>query len=234
MDIFLQWIVDHAAAEMGVIAGAPISFALVMIVIWLVAYFFIKRDFAGRIESHETRATTQQAHIDQKTALADEYRERMDGATPKEVQEEISSLKAQVAKLSAKPSDREISHWQLGAFGVAVAELQAREGSIVTHQCGFVSAAGGDPESRRYARKILKMFERAQLVVGDGPPADPERDDREIIVIHSDNPRATQMANEYVALFIAAEIPAVARVAEPDRWNGPNVDIVVAPQREVD
>ena len=102
MDVFVQWLLDHWLGEMSVIAGAPGAFFVVMIVAWVTAYLVIKHNFADRIESHETRATTLQAHIDQKSGLLDEYRQRLDGATPLEVQTKIAALETAVGRLTSR------------------------------------------------------------------------------------------------------------------------------------
>jgi len=146
MDEIISAIEKHFGKEWATVTGAPLIFLFACAVIGVLIYWALDKH-------HSERTETLNATIGQKQSLIDEYKDRLNGATPLEVAKEIVDLKSTISTLNAKINrpQRKLTK-----------EQKERLIDLTRERLGpsfsYVISTTPDTESNRYAKEIFKAF----------------------------------------------------------------------------
>jgi hypothetical protein len=159
MDEVFNWFRRHVHGEIAVVTGAPMLFGMAVLVVGAMLFFMIRAHFSQQIRALE-------ATIGHKQSLLDEYKDKLQGATPLEVQQKIAGLEEQIAAL-----DRRVNrpHRRLAMQASSEIGRMVREcifSADPAAQFWVIINSSPDTDSSRYCAQISKCLADAGIMVG--------------------------------------------------------------------
>jgi hypothetical protein len=153
------------AGECKVLKDAPLFFFATFILGGVATFFVVSWHYDGRLEGLREIISNKDETIRQKDGLIDEYRVKLQGASPQEAAKRIDQLladldeaKRKVEKMNVGKPDRHLSPETKGSLKLA---LQ----SIVQSLPEISIVALPNPESQQYAKELRELFKDAGLRV---------------------------------------------------------------------
>ena len=137
----------HLAAEVSVIAGAPLASLLVVGMAFIVCFYFVKWFHGEKVETLEQRlklATEQVA----------DYKDKLKGASPENAAKEMAELRAQISRLEP----RKLSDEQRRIITAKMESIRQKE-SVYIH----VMHDGTSSDSNGYAVSFYSVFKEFSL-----------------------------------------------------------------------
>lgn len=90
---------EYLLGEASVIAEAPVTFAVIVIVLSVITYFVVRHQFKDRFASEESKTEALEARLKLRDDQLADMGQKMESATPGQADELISELKEQIAAL---------------------------------------------------------------------------------------------------------------------------------------
>lgn len=152
----LEGLVERFAKEWAVISQAPVSFAVIAALIATLVWFALRWQFGSQLSSRDGIIALKEAEIN-------DYKRKLDGASPDEAAKKIEALERRLAAIEPRM--------------LSDAELAALIDGLLIHR-GKVNIAhdGGSPLTKKLHSQIVAGFQRAgwevstSMVMGLGNP----------------------------------------------------------------
>jgi hypothetical protein len=93
-------IVKYLVGEARVIKGAPVSFVACTLVAGFIIWFALDWKYSSLISNRDSVITNKDSQIALVTGERDNYREKLNGASPDQAKARIDALEAKVASLA--------------------------------------------------------------------------------------------------------------------------------------
>ncbi len=144
------------------IKGAPVSFGfaslLIAVVVGTIGFLIAQWHYSEQI-------AVQSEHISEQKDVIDDYRNRLQGASPSEAEKEIAALRTQIGDLTnrlgkwtATMPDRHMTDPGKSAFFESILSVAPKIQNLTV-------AAVGEPEARQYATEFMYVLRYAGITI---------------------------------------------------------------------
>lgn len=227
MDAIVEEALRQLEREIGAIAGAPMLSAALFVLGILLAWLVLRIPRETRPEVSPGILASNTAHIKLLESQLNEYKTKLNGASPDEVAQEIQRLGADL--LATKANLEVIKRWYQHHTSERhltpeqerplFARLTSLPPSPVNQFIGV--GAISDPEAQQYAVEIMKVFQEAGLCTGQSDPfrmPTPALDQRGLLIViaNKDNPLPHAVAVFEALMAVGIKAKYVTRVGPPD------------------
>jgi hypothetical protein len=159
MDPMRLW--ERVEREWPQVKAAPASFASAVlglsVIVGLVIWLGLNFHYAGLLEGKEAVIQQQRERISALGDRIDEYKTRLQGASPSEAANKIADLEKEIAVLRAIERDRENKEWQ----PLNASQIATWAASLSSYKEGFVAVFFEDESSSKLRESLYETLKRA-------------------------------------------------------------------------